>query len=225
MKALPPLEPGDHLTREEFERRFDATPGLKRAELIEGVVYMSPALRWDFHARPDVRLSAWLMNYEIATPGVQAGSSPSIRLDLDNEPQPDAVMLITPTSGGRVKISQDNYVEGAPELVVEVSASTVSIDLNTKFRVYRRNGVREYTVWRVRDQAIDWFALRQGQYEKLPADSDGIIRSDVFPGLWLHGPALLAGDMAQVLKVLEQGVRTKEHADFVVALGTRPNQP
>ena len=35
-----PLEHGDHLTREEFERRYEAMPHVRKAELIEGVVYM-----------------------------------------------------------------------------------------------------------------------------------------------------------------------------------------
>lgn len=49
--ALPRLENGDHLTRAEFERRYDAMPGLKRAELIEGVVYRPSPVR-AYHAEP-----------------------------------------------------------------------------------------------------------------------------------------------------------------------------
>jgi hypothetical protein len=222
MAAVPPLEPGDHLTRDEFERRYNAMPPSVKAELLEGVVFMSPpAVGWNFHAAPDMDLISWLGYYRAKTPGVRGGSNASLRLDLDNEPQPDAALLVEPTYGGQARFSDDHFVVGAPELVAEISGTTVSFDMNLKFHVYRRNGVREYIVWRVRDQAIDWFALKQGQYEKLPADSEGIIRSDVFPGLWLHVPAMLAGDMAQVLGVLEQGVLTKEHADFAAALRAR----
>ena len=113
-----PLEPGDHLTREEFERRYDATPGLKKAELIEGVVYMAPAVRWDYHSRPHANLMTWLGVYCASTPGVFHGDNSSIRLDLDNEPQPDAAMIIDPAWGGQSKISADNYLEGAAKELI-----------------------------------------------------------------------------------------------------------
>lgn len=219
---LPPLKNGDHLTRDEFERRYEATPGLKRAELIEGIVYTGPtALRWNEHARPDGLAGTWLGVYESATPGVQMGHHASIRLDLDNEPQPDAALIIAPSCGGQARISSDGYLEGAPELVVEISASSVSIDLNAKLRVYRRNGVREYLVWRVEDQIIDWFVLRQGEYVLRAADAGGLLRSETFPGLWLDAPAMIRLDSAAVLQALQQGLATSEHEAFVSALGAR----
>jgi Uma2 family endonuclease len=220
--GVPPLEQGDRLTRDEFERRYDAMPELKKAELIEGVVYiMPPAVRWENHATPHADLVACLVFYRGATPGVRVGDNGSIRLDLDNEPQPDAAMIIDPALGGQATISDDDYVEGAPELVAEVSASTKSLDLNAKLRVYRRNGVREYIVWRVHDKVIDWFVLRHGNYEAIPAPSDGIHRSEVFPGLWLDAAALMRGDVAKVLGVLQQGMQSPEHSAFVALLQSR----
>jgi Uma2 family endonuclease len=216
--GVPPLENGDHLTRDEFERRFDATPGLKKAELIEGVVYMPPAVRWDHHAGPHADLITWFGVYRANTPGVQVGAEGSLRLDLDNEPQPDVAMLIDPGRGGQARVSADDYVEGAPELVAEVAASSVGMDLNTKLRVYRRNGVLEYLVWRVRDAAIDWFALKQGRYEPLTPGPDGIYRSEVFPGLWLDVAAMVRSDVAAVLRVLQQGLASPEHGAFVARL-------
>jgi Uma2 family endonuclease len=180
---IPPLEPGDHLTREEFERRYDAMPHLKKAELIEGVVYLPSPVRWKQHACPHGDLIGWLGTYRAGTPEVQVGDNGTVRLDLKNEPQPDAVMIVEPGHGGQVKISADDYIEGAPELVAEVAASSAAIDLNTKLRVYRRNQVREYLVWRVLDRAIDWFVLRQSQYLPLPLSPDGVYQSEVFPGL------------------------------------------
>jgi Uma2 family endonuclease len=216
--AVPPLEQGDHLTRDEFERRYDAMPGLKKAELIEGVVFMPSPVRLNHHGRPHIKLSAWLAVYEDATPGVQAGDNCTIRLDPDNEPQPDATLLVLPSHGGQARIDADDYIEGAPELVAEVAASSVSIDLHTKREVYRRNKVREYVVWRVQDGAIDWFALRRGRFVPLAADSAGVVRSEVFPGLWLDVAALLGQDMARVLAVLQQGIASQPHADFVAHL-------
>jgi Uma2 family endonuclease len=213
--ATPPLEPGDHLTRDEFERRYDAMPGLKKVELVEGVVYMSSPVRWNQHARPHVDVLTWLRVYAAHTPGVQVGDNVSVRLDGDNMPQPDAAMIIDPARGGQAAISEDDYIEGAPELVVEVAASSASIDLNTKLRVYRRNRVREYLVWRVLDAAIDWFVLRQGQFERLAPGPDGIYRSEVFPGLWLDASAFAASDLLGVLDVLRRGIGEPEHAGFV----------
>jgi Uma2 family endonuclease len=216
-----PLEPGDRLTRAEFERRYEAMPRVKKAELIEGVVYMPSPVRHRNHSRPQFRLITWLGTYEAATPGVEGGDNGTARLDLDNEPQPDAYLLIDPTCGGQARISDDDYVEEAPELVAEVTASGASYDLHTKLHVYRRNGVREYLVWRVRDEQLDWFVLRSGQYQPLAPDAQGLLHSEVFPGLWLDPAALLRGDMLTVLAVVQQGVASPEHTAFVQRLQSR----
>ena len=214
----PPLEPGDRLTRAEFERRYDAMPQGTKAELIEGVVHMPSPARFHRHGRPQAQLVGWLIYYEAGTPGVATGDNSTTRLDMDNEPQPDAVLLIDPARGGQARISADDYVEAAPELVVEVAASSVSIDLHTKFDMYQRNGVREYLVWRVLEREIDWFVLRSGQYERLAPDAQGVLRSVVFPGLWLDTAALLRGDLAGVLATVQGGLASAEHAAFVTRL-------
>ncbi|HAJ63971.1 MAG TPA: Uma2 family endonuclease, partial [Cyanobacteria bacterium UBA8543] len=208
--TIPPLENGDMLSRAEFERRYTAMPHLKRAELIEGIVYMASPLRFEPHAEPHADLLVWLGNYKIATPGVRLGDNPTVRLDLDNEPQPDAVLLIDSNCGGQSRLDDDGYIEGAPELVAEIAASTASIDLRDKKRVYRRNGVKEYLVWQVMDQRLDWFALQGEDYISLAPDAEGIVRSQVFSGLWLAVCALLAGDMLAVMATLQTGLASTE---------------
>jgi len=223
--SLPPLENGDRLTRAEFERRYDAMPGVKKAELIEGVVYMPSPVRLRRHGEPHALTLGWLTAYRAGTPGVIAADNASARLDLDNEPQPDALLMIDPERGGQARISDDDYVEGAPELVVEVGSSTIGIDLNLKLHVYRRSGVREYVVWRVQDRKIDWFVLRDGEFIPLDPDEKGHYRSTTFPGLWLDATALVAGDMAKVLDVVRQGLAAPEHAKFVSDLAARSSRP
>jgi hypothetical protein len=201
-------------------------PHVKKAELIEGVVHMPSPVRWRQHAACHADLIWWLTHYHIFTPGVQVGDNGTIRLDLDNEPQPDATMIVEPACGGGVQINNEDYVVGAPELVAEVAASSVSIDLNTKLRVYRRNNVREYLVWRVLDQAIDWFVLRQSQYDRMALNPAGIYQSEQFPGLWLDPAALTRLDMHGVLEVLQQGLASPEHGEFVARLQqTRAGNP
>ncbi|MEC4804272.1 MAG: Uma2 family endonuclease [Jaaginema sp. PMC 1079.18] len=202
---LPPLENGDRLNRYEFERRYAQNP-LKKAELIEGVVYMPAALRFRSHSQPHGNLFGWLWTYAISTSNVELGIEPIVRLDIDNAPQPDAVLFIT---GGQACISEDDYIEGAPELVAEIAASSVAIDLNAKKQAYRRNGVKEYIVWQVYDQKIDWFYLQEGEYIPLSLDENNIIRSHTFPGLWLVPEDLLAGNMTQVLAVLQKGLKSR----------------
>jgi hypothetical protein len=217
-ETMPALEPGDRLTRAEFERRYEAVPHLRKAELIEGVVFMPSPVRLRRHGRPHFRLIAWLGAYEAATECVIGGDNTTARLDLDNEPQPDALLLIDPACGGQAVISADDYVEKAPEWVGEVSGSSASFDLHTKLNVYRRNGVREYLVWRVLDKQIDWFVLRSGLFAPLTPDAAGILRSETFPGLWLDAAALTRGDMLRVLAVAQQGLASPEHAAFVKAM-------
>ena len=217
-EAVPPLENGDVLTRVEFERRYEAMPHLKKAELIEGVVYVPSPVRHSYHGHQHAHLMNWLGHYEAHTPGVEVSGNATVRLDLDNEPQPDVLLFIDPACGGQARIDADGYIEGAPELVAEVAASSASYDLHAKLRVYRRNGVREYIVWRVLDQEIDWFVLRAGQYERVPLDAEGLYRSEVFPGLWLDPAALLRGDLATVLAVVQRGLASPEHAAFATRL-------
>jgi len=224
-RPVPPLEAGDRLTRAEFERRYEAMPHLKKAELIEGTVYMPAAVRLRHHGRPHSHLLTWLTVYEAATPNLLVGDNSSVRLDLENEPQPDALLIIDPACGGQATISGDDYVENAPELVAEVSSSSVSIDMHTKLRVYRRSGVREYLVWRVLDRQFDWFVLRGGEYESQTPDADGILQSTVYPGLWLDVAALLDDKLAQVLMVLDRGIKSPEHAAFVARLGAATSRP
>ena len=217
-RAFRPLENGDRLTRAEFERRYDAMPELNKAELIEGEVYMPSPVRYEQHGHPHTRLVTWLGNYETDTPGVEAGDNASIRLDLDNEPQPDAFLIIRPERGGQARISEDDYIEGAPELVAEVASSSASYDLGKKLNAHRRNGVREYIVWRVLDRKVDWLVNREGRFEPMRPAADGILRSTVFPGLWLDPAALMRGDVNAVFAMVQQGLNSPEHTDFVARL-------
>jgi Uma2 family endonuclease len=216
---VPPLENGDRLTRPEFERRYEAMPHLKKAELIEGVVYVGSPVRFTHHGQPDSDMQIWLGTYRVSTPGTGSGGNSTVRLDLDNEPQPD--ILLRREVGGSSRIDADGYIEGAPELVVEIAASSASYDLHDKLRAYRRNGVQEYIVWSVLDRRIHWLALHDGSYQPLTPDERGIVRSEVFPGLWLAATALLAGDMATVMATLQQGLAAAEHTAFVASLQAR----
>ena len=218
--AAPPpaLENGDRLTRCEFERRYALRPDLKKAQLIEGVVYMPSPVRFASHGEPHAAILGVLLHYRAFAPGVSVGDNATVRLDLDNEPQPDVLLRVDPEAGGRSRLSDDDYVEGPPELIVEIAASSASIDLHDKLRTYRRNGVQEYVVWRTQEQRIDWFALTDGEYRPLAADDAGVVRSRVFPGLRLAVPALLNGDLAAALRALQAGIDTDEHRRFTARL-------
>ncbi len=168
----------------------------------------------DGHGVPHASFTTWLGTYWWATTGTQVGDNTTLRLDLDNEPQPDDYLRVLPDYGGQSGDS-GGYIEGAPELIAEVSSSSVSYDLHDKMNAYRRNGVREYVVWRVWDREIDWFVLREGRYERLMPDAGGVYKSEVFPGLWLDAQALIAEDLARVRQVLQDGLATAEHTEFV----------
>ncbi|MEA5489904.1 Uma2 family endonuclease [Pseudanabaena sp. CCNP1317] len=158
LPTLTILENGDRLNRFEFERRYTAS-NIKKAELIEGLVYAASPLRFTPHAEPHGRIIGWLIAYQAMASGLKVGIEPTVRLDADNEPQPDAVLF---RLGGNAQVDEDGYITGSPELIVEIAASTVSYDLHAKKRAYERNGVKEYIVWRTLDQQIDWFVLEKG---------------------------------------------------------------
>lgn len=194
---VPELQNGDRLTREEFERRYEAMPWLKKAELVEGVVYMGSPVSRD-HAKSHIILATWLGTYLARHPDLEGGDNGTIRLDVDNEFQPDLLLrrVETGTSTG------DTFGEGPPELVVEIAISSVSLDTHAKRNVYRRAGVGEYIIWRVKDEELDWLVLEHGAYSAITPGADGIIESRQFPGLRLDVRALLAGDLMNVLAAL-----------------------
>jgi Uma2 family endonuclease len=200
--GLPRLESGDRLTRAEFHRRYEARPDIRRAELIDGVVYVASPTRFDVHDEQVGTMVAWLVTYAARRPGVRAGNSATLFLAGDTEVQPDAYLFKMIPEGPGARVNVDGYIEGAPQLVVEVAASSARYDLHDKLRAYRRNGVREYVVWRVLDKAIDWFRLHAGAYVRVEPDDRGVVESTVFPGLRLHVPKLVAGDTAGVLAEL-----------------------
>lgn len=190
-----PLETGDELTLEQFEERYAQHPEIKKAELIEGVVYVASPVKKQ-HGDSHGDLMAWLGSYRASVADVRLGDNSTLRLRPSSEVQPDAHLRRESADSSK---DDDDYVERAPELVAEVSGSSVSYDLHSKMEIYRRAGVQEYIVWRVYDAAIDWFELRDGKYERMEPDERGVIESKVFPGLRLDAAKMLAGDLAGVL--------------------------
>jgi Uma2 family endonuclease len=160
---------------------------------------------------------SWLGNivstYGMRT-GLDFGDNSTTELDPDNAPEPDLLMLLPVELGSGASVNERGYVEGAPDFLAEVSASTVSMDLHGKLRAYQKNGVKEYVVWRVREAALDWFVLQEGKFVPLAADENGIYRSQVFPGLWLDVPALLRRDAKQLWAALDAGMATEEYREF-----------
>jgi Uma2 family endonuclease len=211
---VPRLQSGDRLSDAEFQRRYEAMLDSTKAELIEGIVYIPPPVFEDSHGGPHADLMGWLAFYRAVTPGVRCADNTSLRLDLGNLPQPDAYVRILPTQGGKTRTDERGYVVGAPELIAEIAASSANYDVHDKLVAYQRNGVREYVVWRTYDAQIDWFAIRAGRYHRLRQGRDGIYRSRVFPGLWLIPAALIRGDVATVLRVVQQGTASPEHEKF-----------
>lgn len=217
----PPLESGDQLSLPEFERRYHAHPEIKKAELIEGVVYVASPVSARLHGDPHFDAITWLGLYRTMTPNLRGSDNATLRLDLQNEPQPDALLRLPEASGGKAYIAADGYLEGPPELIVEVASSSASYDLNQKKRVYARNQVPEYIVFETYEQQVHWFVLHQGGYEAQRADAEGVLKSRIFPGLWLQSAAFWAGDMATVFAVLNRGLASPEHAAFVEMLTTK----
>lgn len=218
VSAPPPLMAGDRLTRAEFERRYRQQPDIKKAELIEGVVYMPSPVTFGRHANPHHSLVTWTGLYVAATPGVRGGDNATVRLDNQNEVQPDILLRIDAAAGGRSRIDGDDFIAGAPELIVEIAATSANYDMHDKKHIYARNGVAEYLVALTHEQALHWFVLREGEYVTLAPGADGVLRSEVFPGLWLDAAALWRHDLATLLAVLQRGLGSEDHAAFVARL-------
>ena len=219
-QVLPPaLREGDRLTRDEFLRRWDAMPDLKHAELIGGVVHMASPVS-NPHGSPHMRLAFWLGLYGMHTPSIDGNANTTWLMSGDDVPQPDLAMRILPECRGQSH-DEGDYPAGAPELVVEISHATTSKDAGEKLRLYERCGVREYLIAQTAKRRIVWRELMDGKYREIAPDADGVLRSRVFPGLWLDPDALWNGGFAGVAVAVQQGVATSEHEAFVRELETR----
>jgi Uma2 family endonuclease len=215
--AVPPLVDGQRLGRAEFHRRYEAMPPRTRAELVGGMVHMPSPMSADHgESTPDVSL--WLGLYRRRTPGVRQADGATLILGEFGEPQPDALLRIEPERGGSCSVNEENYLTGAPELVVEVARSSRAFDLGGKHHDYERAGVREDIVVALDPDEIHWHIRRGDRLERILPDPDGLHRSTAFPGLWLDPAALLAGDLEGIIATLERGLATPEHAEFVAGL-------
>jgi Uma2 family endonuclease len=215
---IPPLENGDRLTREEFHRRYEAMPENVKAELIKGVVYMSSPVRVTKHGDPHGLIMSCLGVYFLSTKGVKLSDNITYVANDEYQPQPDAVLRIEENCGGKSWVNDKDYLEGAPELVIEIASSSVSYDLHDKLEMYEQKGVQEYIVWRVLDNQIDWFGLEKGKYKKFVSDKQGIIESKVFSGLQLNVRAMLKDDLQKVLADLQKGLASSKYKSFAKQL-------
>lgn len=206
---LVPLESGDRLTRKEFHRRYSARPDITKAELIQGVVYVSSPERFAVHSEQQNAFIVWLGTYAARRSGVRFGSNATIFIGDDSEVQPDGFLFRDPPpSPGAARETATGYLEGAPQLVVEIAASSAAYDLHDKMEVYRRAGVHEYIVWQVFERRLHWFRLRGGEYVRIEPNERDVIESEVFPGLRLAVTKMLALDLASVLDELAGGEST-----------------
>ena len=145
----------------------------------------------------------------------------TVRLDAKNEVQPDVYLGVKEKHGGAVRLSREGYLDGAPELVVEIAVTSADIDLHEKFETYRRHRVREYLVWQVLDSRFHWFVLQGSRFSELRPGADGVIRSRFFGGLWLDVAALLGDDFTKVQKCLNAGLHSPEHEEFAAKLAAK----
>lgn len=217
-QRIPPLRAGDQLTREEFLRRWEANPGIQLAELVGGTVYMPSPVSVE-HGDMDGDVGGWLSTYKAATPGTASGRNTTAFMLKDN-PQPDLNLRLLPDYGGGSWV-EDRYLHGVPELVAEVCASSASYDLHQKYDLYESAGIPEYLAVVIFEQEIRWHVLVDGCYQLLSPGADGVHRSRVFPGLWLDGQALLAGELRRVLDRLHEGLDSAEHRQFVAQLAAK----
>jgi Uma2 family endonuclease len=224
--SAPLLFDGQLLDQPTFHELYLQAPEGFRAELIDGVVYVMSSPVKPKHGRPFFRMGWFLYSYSMSTPGTLVQGDTTTKLGPRDEVQPDCSLLIEPAFGGQSGEDQQGYTTGSPELVVEIASSTLSIDLNAKKRAYERAGSLEYLVFDEPHQTFHWFALRDGKFERLEMDVDGLYRSRAFPGLWLDAAAFLRNDGPEVLASLQRGLASPEHAEFVERLRQyRANRP
>lgn len=197
------LVTGIHMSREEFLRAWEATPELKNAELIEGIVYV-PSPVSPSHAFFDSLLISRLVIYAASKPGLEAGNN-ATWIMLESSPQPDAHLRRLPEFGGTSGIA-GNLLNGAPELAVEICVTSREVDFGPKLALYQRAGVREYITLETLISRVQWRVLDNGSCRNIEPDAEEVFRSDFLPGLWLDSKALWSRDSGALLATLQKGI-------------------
>jgi Uma2 family endonuclease len=206
------------MTQREFHRIYSQLEESVRAELVGGIVYVASPLKLP-HGQHHSFMATLLGHYCGRTVGVDTGDSVTTILGEESEPQPDLFVRILPEYGGQSRTTDDEYIEGAPELIIEIASSSVSIDLHAKRQDYALAGVLEYLVHNVRESKLHWFDLRSDRVRK--PDADGICRMVTFPGLWINEAAVCQRDYVAAMSALEAGLGSDAHTAFVDELSKR----
>ena len=215
-RVAPRLVHGMRMNADEFLRIYETMPEDKKAELIDGVVYMFlKLLSSEWHGEPDGLLQYWMASYAFQTPGIVTTPNSTVRLGIKSVPQPDGILRLKPEYGGKTRLDEKGCIVGPVEFAAQIAASSAALDLGKRLQAYCNEGVQEYLVWCTKSETVHWFHLLNGQYVPFVPDQDGVIRSRVFPGLWLDADALLKGDSKQLLTVLKRGMKSAEYKRFV----------
>jgi Uma2 family endonuclease len=200
--SLVDLHNGDRMSRDEFLWRWEQIPDIKRAELIDGVVYLSSPLS-EWHSDYELLLCSWLLAFEDRVPGLKILPNATWLLG-DSSPQPDLALIRQQGSSH----SEGKFRQGPPELAVEISYSSLAYDLGPKLELYRRTGVQEYLTILLEDKKAQWRVLgSDGRYRLLKL-SGGFLKSKIFPGLWLDPVALFPPDRKRLLAGVEAGSKS-----------------
>jgi len=209
------------MKRHEFHNLYETADENFKAELIGGIVFVWQSLGRS-HGKSHVRLSSVADRYVASTAGIEVCDNSTVFLSEKDEVQPDLFIRVLPEFGGQSHNAYESqYVAGAPELVAEVAHSSKAIDLHHKLRRYAKCGVLEYVVICLSPKRIYWFDLSKSTQQKIYPDEHGIFKSSCFPGLWIHGEALLSMDYKLSMKIVDEGLSSPEHALFVEQLTTK----
>lgn len=200
------FEPGDRMTREDFLAQWEQMPRLKSVELIDGMVYMPSPVSME-HGRRDHQMQVLIGAYAARAGNCEALSN-ATWLMLESAPQPDLALCLLPAHGGRTQV-REGFASGSPELVVEITKSSRTYDLGPKLALYQRAAVSEYIAVLLEEQRIEWRKWKDGSFVLLAPDTDGILQSEVFPGLWLNERAFWDGDVSGMLRTLDAGLAAR----------------
>jgi Uma2 family endonuclease len=165
------------------------------------------------HGEHHAHLIHLLLSYSLRTPGTGVADNVTVILGEEDEVQPDVVLRVVQEKRGRSQLTREKFVQGPPELVAEIAGSSRAIDLHLKKNRYAQAGITEYVVVCLEPRQLYWFDLQK--QSRLPPSADGIIKSNIFPGLWIHAQGLLRLDNRSTTKALERGLQSPQHHDFV----------
>lgn len=184
-----------------FDRFYEIAEENVITDLLDGKIFREPSATPDYGFIVVWLRSALFTFVEKFDLGKVLGATVAVRLTKYQGVEPDVFFISKP----RLSIIGDLYVDGSPDLCVEVlSENSRDRDRGRKFVLYAEHGVKEYWIIDPLRNAVEFYENLDGEWAEVKPGEQGRLHSKILPGFWLKPEWLTSRPLPPVLKTLQE---------------------